>query len=182
MAEILASHVHPNFRQAVGREVMEQSVRSAVVVLRPLDTPATIDKLGAMLSHSACILTTEDEAFVIVEYMWGGKIYISLCPTYEPGSQFFKFRHYDFTHIDIHPQTPNRAVTVRQFAMRMDEFMRDKPFSISTHNCHNACYLTMRNYGMRTRNPEAGQRNQFYQGFIDYYTAGPPGPPPRDEE
>jgi hypothetical protein len=176
MAIISAVHSEPNYRQAVGPEVMEQSVASVVVVVRPLDTPATFDTLGVSLSHSACILTTTEGAFVIIEYMWGGQIYVSLCPTYRPGSWVFQFRHFNFKHLDINPQTPNPPVTVRQFAKSMNELMWHKPFAILTHNCHNAVYWTMRKYGMRTRNPDGGERCIFFQGFVDYYSPPFPGP------
>jgi hypothetical protein len=176
MAIISALNSETNFRQAVGPEVMEQSVVSVVAVVRPLDTPATFDKLGAFMAHSACILTTTEGAFVNIEYMWGGMIYISLCPTYKPGSMYFDYRHFHFKHIDVNPQTPNSPVTVREFANSMNQLMWHKPFAVLTHNCHNAVYLTMRKYGMKTRNPEANERNMFFQGFVDYY--GPVYPEP----
>jgi hypothetical protein len=176
MAKIHAIGANPEFRQLVGPEIMEQVITEVAAVRRTLQVSSTVDKLGLTLSHSGCVLITDGGAYVLIEYMWGGLTYISLCPTYRPGQLRFKYRDMIFVHDEIRPYTPTVRVTVREFAMSMAAFMRGKPFAVCTHNCHHARYWTMKKYGMITKNPEAEPRNMFFQGFVDYFTSRPPGP------
>jgi hypothetical protein len=171
MAKIHALGTNPEFRQLVGPDVMEQVISKVAAVRRPLDVPATIDKLGLVLSHSGCVLVTEAGAYVLIEYMWGGITYISLCSTYKPGERTFVYRKMEFVHDDMRLFTPTSRVTVQEFAMAMATLMRGKPFAVCTHNCHHARYWTMKKFGMITKNPESEPRNQFFQGWVDYFHA-----------
>lgn len=81
----------------------------------------------------------------------------------------FDFKKYHFKLDIVDPQTPNQPVTVKEFTEKMIEFTKDKAFDTFSHNCHHARYDTMRFYGMKSDNPDAGKYNLFYQGFVDYF-------------
>jgi hypothetical protein len=156
-------------KQMVGPEVMKQRIVSVVAVRRPLDVPSIRAKIGLTLSHSGCVATTEEGAYVLIEYMWGGLVYVSLCNSYTPGKKGFKFRHFPFLHDDVKQQEPNRRVTVGEFAEAMIEVMQGKGFAVLYHNCHHARYLTMKRYGMKSKNPDAYKTNSFFQGWKDFF-------------
>jgi hypothetical protein len=177
MAKIHAIGANPEFRQLVGPDVMDQVISEVAAVRRTLDTPATFDKLGLVLSHPGCVLITEAKAYVLIEYMWGGLTYISLCSTYLRGSPTFTYQKMIFVHDDVNPYVPTTRVTVREFAMTMASLMRGKPYAICTHNCHHARYWTMKKLGMIIKNPESEPLNMFFQGWVDYFKSPPPKSP-----
>lgn len=66
-------------------------------------------------------------------------------------------------------QRPVKPVTIRQFATKMVNYMKDREFDTFTHNCHHARYLTMKHYGMISDDPYNIKRNVLFQGVVDYF-------------
>ena len=158
------------FVQMLDDATFDEEIDFVYAVRRPIDTPATRHKLGIVLSHSGCICVTKSGAVVLVEYMWGSKVHVQLCDTYREGENFV-FERLTFVHDTQKRQSPSTTVTVREFAQTMADFMRGKSFATYTHNCHQARYVTMKRYGMESKNPDMFRRNVFFQGLIDYFKA-----------
>ena len=168
MTKVHAAKVDPRFKLAVGPDIMESRVCYVFGVKRPLDTPCTYDKIGIVLSHAGIMCITEHNVNVLIEYMFGSKVYISNCTTYKRG-QDFVFKGLPFVHTTTSLQSPNQPITVRDIAESMADLMSGKGFETYTHNCHQARYLTMKKYGMKSKNPRSEKLNVFFQGLADYY-------------
>ena len=168
MTKIHSANQNPRLRLMISRNIFDEEVEYVIPVRRPLDVPSTMLKLGKVLSHSGCIVTTKNHWTLLVEYMSANQIFVSQVYNYKIGMKEFDFKKYHFT-VDQDPQKPDRPITVREFALKMIDFTKDAPFDTFTHNCHHARYDTMRFYGMKSDNPDSGKYNMFYQGFIDYF-------------
>ena len=159
-----------DFLMFIDDDLFDEPIKYVYAVRRPLDTPATKHKLGVVLSHSGCVCITESGKNILVEYMWGSKVHVRDCTTYEEGKNFV-FMKLPFVHDTEKRQSPSEPVTVRQFAQTMADFMRGKSFATYTHNCHQARFVTMQKYGMESQNPDLFKRNVFFQGVVDYFRA-----------
>ena len=159
-----------DFLLFVDDDLLDKQIKYVYAVRRPLDTPGTRHKLGVVLSHSGCICITESGENILVEYMFGSRVHVHNCVSYEEGKNFV-FQNLTFVHETETRQSPSEPVTIRQFAQTMADFMRGKSFATYTHNCHQARYVTMNKYGMKSKNPDSFRRNVFFQGLIDYFKA-----------
>lgn len=168
MSRVFASLLCPHIKCLVGPEIMDQRVLSAFAVKRPLDCPGTNDKMGTVLSHSAVVLFTEKHCYVLVEYMSECKVIVSKMPQLHIKDNRFGYRNFSFI-LDSPIQQPKMSITVRDFAMQMVEYTKNKPFDTFTHNCHIARFRTMRKYGMKSPQPTNGSTNTLFQGVIDYF-------------
>lgn len=155
-------------RTSVMPDAMDSLVKSILPVRRPLDIPSTGAKLGKVLSHSGCLAYTE-KGYFLIEFMSQTQIFVTRCMSYKPGMTSFRSKKYVFSLDVMEPQEPTTPVTVREFAIKMKDFVAWKPFNTWTNNCHHARYDTMKFYGMNSENPDAGQVNLFYQGFVDFF-------------
>lgn len=168
MARVHALGLCPDFRSTIGSDLMNQQVKYVFGVKRPLDTPCTDRKIGIVLSHAGIMCVTEQNQNVLIEYMFGSKVYISECTSYKMGEDFV-YKGLPFVHTTTNVQGPNCPVTVREMAQSMADIMRGRSFETYTHNCHQARYLTMKKYGMKSINPRAEGVNVFFQGLLDFY-------------
>lgn len=169
MTKVHAAGSHPFLRCEVLPDVLQAKVLDVVPVRRPLDVPSTLTKFGKVLSHSGCVARTE-KGFVMIEYMSTNQVYITRVYHFTPGCKEFNTKKYHFILDNPTPQVPVVPVTVGEFANKMVEYTKDKEFNTFTHNCHHARYDTMKYYGMISDNPDAGEYNIFYQGFVDYFS------------
>ena len=169
MTKIHAINQNPRLRLMVTRDIFDDEIECVIPVRRPLDVPSTMLKLGKVLSHSGCIVKTKNKGYLLVEYMSANQIFVSQVYNYRIGMKEFDFKKYHFTVDGDKPETPNKTITVREFALKMIDFTKDAPFDTFTHNCHHARYDTMRFYGMKSDNPDSGKYNMLYQGVLDYF-------------
>lgn len=137
-------------------------------VRRPLFVPSMLEKYGEVLSHSAAICVTARGTF-LVEFMSDNIVYVKKVDYYV-SSEDFDFEGFHFIHDSHESQVPERAVTLKRFAVSMANYMAGKKFDTFTHNCHYARYYTMKKYGMQSMNPKKIKRNILFQGIIDYFT------------
>ncbi|OHT15426.1 hypothetical protein TRFO_42502 [Tritrichomonas foetus] len=171
MTKVYSTQPDNGMKICVSKEVMSRQIVSCVAVLRPLDCPSTSTKYGKVLSHSAVLIRTEKE-FVMVEYMNVCKVLINrvgcLKKDEDISGDNFIYRGYLHKFISTvqHPKCP---VTVREFAEKMVDIMKDRKFDTFTHNCHHARFLTMKHYGMRSEDPYNIKRNVLFQGIVDYF-------------
>lgn len=149
-------------------DAMDAQIISCVPVRRPLDVPSTITKFGKVLSHSGCVVETK-KGFFLVEYMSTNQVFVTHVTHFTKGCKEFNTKKYHFILDDPVPQAPSRPVTVREFTEKMVEYVKDQQFNTFTHNCHHARYDTMKFFGMSSDNPDAGEYNILYQGFIDFF-------------
>lgn len=168
MARVYANVSNQFLKSSVGPEIMGQSIKTVTAVRRPLDCPGTNTKFGFVLSHSGVMIRTTKHVNVLVEYMSENKVLVQKMPQIKIVDNRFNYRHYTFT-IDSPEQEPKENITVRDFAMQMIEYMKDKPFETFTHNCHQARFYTMRRFGMKSPQPSRGAGNLLFQGVIDYF-------------
>lgn len=168
MARVHGLGLDPEFRSTIGSELMDAKVKYVFGVKRPLDTPCTDTKVGIVLSHAGIVCVTENGANILIEYMFGSKVYISNCTTYKMGENFV-YKGLPFVHTTTALQSPNKPVTIREISRSMADIMRGRNFETYTHNCHEARYLTMKKYGMKSINPKAEGTNVFFQGLVDFF-------------
>lgn len=168
MVRVHGSTGNKFLRLMVTPDVYDAEIINVVPVRRPLDVPSTLSKLGKVLSHSGCVAKTT-RGYVLIEYMSFNQVWVSKVNNYKNGMHEFDFKKYHFILDDDEPQTPNERITVRQFTEKMISYTSYKQFDTFSHNCHHARYDTMKFYGMKSDNPDAGKYNLFYQGFIDYF-------------
>lgn len=169
MPKVSSSNSNLYIRANVGSEVMNSQILEMYSVRRGLDFPASIDKVGVVLSHSGCIAKTS-YGYILIEYMGTGQVFITPCNTYKPGENIFRFRKFHFVHDDLNPQVPSPDVTIIEFVNSMIEFMKGKPFNAATHSCHHARCWTMAKYGMVSEDPDAIKTNTVFQAFLDYFS------------
>lgn len=173
-------------RVMVGPEILNEAVINAYPVRRALDVFAIGDKIGDVLAHSAVILTTKI-CPVLVEYMNDSHVYITYCKGFKEGDMYFKQKKYMFILDRVKGQEPidkyddafksaqknevldttsydpknNNVVTVKRFADKMCEIMKNKTFNVITHNCHDARLQTMDYFGMKSGDIYNRSQNQL---------------------
>ena len=168
MTKVHSTNKNKFLRLMVTPDVYNAQILTVVPVRRSLDVPSTIVKIGKVLSHSGCVCLTT-KGYVLIEYMSVNQVFVSKVHNFENGMSEFDFKKYRFVCDDVTPQVPNQKITVKDFIEKMIDFMKDKEFNTFTHNCHHARYDTMKYFGMKSDNPDAGKYNLFYQGFVDYF-------------
>lgn len=148
---------------------IDTPIISCYPVRRPLAIPSANDKYGQVLSHSAIVAQTSN-GYYIIEYMYDDLVYIHKIDDkdYVPGNNFV-FQDFLWKFDNNNPQAPKRRVTIRRLAISMYNNMKSKPFDTFVHNCHLARYLTMKKYGMNSKNPSSLSRCIFFQGFFDFF-------------
>lgn len=171
MPKVCAANINPKFRVSVSKDIMNEQIIGCIAVRRPLAIPGAMNVIGEALSHSSVIAMTR-KIPILIEYMNTSQVYISYCKVYERGCK--SFQHNGFTFIVESPeQVPRDAVTVSQFAEKMQDFMKNGKFDTFVHNCHIARYKTMKYYGMKSKNPDSCNHNFFFQGWVDYFKRKP---------
>lgn len=166
---IHAINLIPGLRCCVGPEVLNRKILFVAAVLRPLNVPSTSWKYGKVLSHSACLCQTKRE-FVLIQYMNASLVYLDLVGSINPNlkEKTFTFKGFHF-HFMTHFQQPKKIITIKEYAMKMFDFMKDHSYNVFTHNCHHARYLIMNYYGMESENPYTIKKNVLFQGVADYF-------------
>ncbi|OHT11821.1 hypothetical protein TRFO_18612 [Tritrichomonas foetus] len=152
----------------VGPEIMNKKIITVTPVIRPLDIASTHNKLGRVLSHSGVLLKTNRE-YLMVEYMSENKVLVNKVGSLKKDKDTFLYHTYNWCRDKYPPQKPKDDITVKEFAEKMADFMKNKNFDTFCHNCHHARYLTMKHYGMKTDDPFNNKRNVLFQGFVDYF-------------
>lgn len=153
----------------VDDKTLNSEIISLIGVIRPLDCPSTNTKYGKVLSHSAILAQTCDE-YVLIEYLSDNKIKISKVDQYEPDKEDFVFQNYHFKQDPNERKKLDKTVKILDFAIIMANFMKDEEFDIFSHNCHKACRLTLKHYGIEPPKSITNDHNIIFQGIIDYYT------------
>ena len=165
------SSTHKNMiRACVGPEIMDQTIEEMWPVRRSLNIGPIIHKYGKIISHSAVVATTR-KGPVLIEYMGDSHVYVFLCRDFRPGAPVFMQRGFYFQPDVLEGQEPNESVTIKEFAEKMCDFMKGKPFNTFNHNCHYARYYTMRFYGMKSDNPKTNENgdNIVEMAFSDVF-------------
>ncbi|OHT00911.1 hypothetical protein TRFO_32300 [Tritrichomonas foetus] len=166
MCKVVSSTASDMLRVNVGREVMNAKISEVFAVRRSLDIEALSNKLGKVLSHSAAVVIT-NKGPVLVEYMGDSHVYVFKCNDFKSEKHVFKQRGFYFICDKENGEVPNCEITVKMFADKMVELMKNKKFNTFTHNCHHARYRTMKSFGMSSDNPNSEHKNLIVQGFVD---------------
>lgn len=172
MTKIYSSTPKDGLRTCVGPEVMKRKVLNCAAVLRPLEIPSTLWKYGRVLSHSAILCITKKE-HVLIEYTSTNLVHVNLIGGFANKESeigpYFEYRGFIF-HYMSPIQQPKKDITVRDLSLKMASYMCKKPYDVFTNNCHQARYLTMKHYGMKSHDPYNIKYNILFQGVADYFT------------
>lgn len=172
MTKVYSSAPKDGLRNCVGKEIMKKDIKQCVAVLRPLDVPSTLWKYGRVLSHSAVLCTTKKD-HILIEYTSTNLVHINKIGGFkEEKSEIgpcFEYRGFIFHYISPF-QVPKKRITIRDFALKMADYMCCKPYDVFTHNCHQARFFTMKYYGMKSHDPCNIKYNILFQGIADYFT------------
>lgn len=153
----------------VDDNTLNSNIISLIGVIRPLNCPSTNTKYGKVLSHSGIIAQTSDK-YVLIEYMNDNKIKITEVDHYEPDKEEFIFQNFHFRQDPNERKPLEKKVKIFEFAETMANFMKDEEFDTFYHNCHKACRLTLKYYGISPPKAIICEHNILFQGIIDYYT------------
>ncbi|KAK8841037.1 hypothetical protein M9Y10_027874 [Tritrichomonas musculus] len=172
MTKIYSNAPKNGLRCCIGSEVMNRKLIECAAVLRPLDVPSTFWKYGKILSHSAVLCKTKKE-HVLVEYSSTNMVHINAIGGFQDKESeigpYFEYRGFIFHYVSP-MQKPNKSITIRDFALKMASYACKKQYDVFTNNCHQARYLTMKHYGMKSHDPYNIKVNILFQGFADYFS------------